>query len=83
MPTTTNQPKPKPRKIDYQIRVEQGTFAPDDDFFRVYVSDELGKRQRNFNAVKVNEGFGSTKTDAIKDFIQRNTSDVLNEVFDL
>ena len=80
---TVVQPKVAPKKVDYQIVIEKGELAPRIDSFRVFVSDGNGKRLGEFNAAKVHEGFGLDTSGAVNDFIRRNSSDVLNKIFDL
>ena len=70
-------------KIDYQILVEKGFFDVGGDFFRVSVVESGGKRVAQFNIVDVQLGFGRTSQNAIDDFIRRNSSDVLDKIFDL
>ena len=77
------QPTIAPKKVDYQIVIEKGELAPRIDSFRVFVSDGNGKRLGEFNAAKVHEGFGLDTSGAVNDFIRRNSSDVLNKIFDL
>ena len=70
-------------KNNYRIRFEEGSFDNDSNpMWRVNVFDGT-KRMSSFNQEKINTGFGSTKQDAINDFINRNKSDVLNMIFDI
>ena len=78
----TPKPKPKPAPLDYQTLVEEGTFDGGNPLFRVVVILN-GSRKDEFLGEKVNVGFGATPKEAIDDFIRRNTSSLLDKVFDL
>jgi hypothetical protein len=75
-------------KEDLFLVIEPGTLSPKDGTSfasRVRVSSKngivnyikIGKR-----SLKVQSGFGVEGKDAINDFIRRNSSDVLEEIFD-
>ncbi len=71
------------KKNDYRIKIEEGSFDNDGSpMWRVNVFDGI-KRVLSFNQEVINTGFGTTKQDAINDFINRNKFDVLNMIFDI
>lgn len=73
------------KKVDYQIIIEAGSFGAGFDYHRVLViEDRPGKpRVKSFNEAVIYAGFGSGPQEAINDFIRRNSSDVLDMIFDL
>ena len=71
------------KKNNYQIKFEEGSFDNDGSpMFRVNVYSGM-KKIPSFNQEAINTGFGTTKQDAINDFINRNKFDVLNMIFDI
>jgi len=69
------------KKADYQIRVDKGNVSDGQEFHRV-VTVVNSKRVSTLGTEKINEGFGATPKEAIDDFVRRNSSDVLNKIFD-
>ncbi len=70
-------------KNNYRIKFQEGSFDNDGSpMVRINVFDGI-KRVSSFNQEVINTGFGTTKQDAINDFINRNKSDVLNMIFDI
>ncbi len=70
-------------KNNYRIKFQEGSFDNDGSpMWRINVFDGT-KRVLSFNQEVINTGFGTTKQDAINDFINRNESDVLNMIFDI
>ena len=71
-----------PPKDEFKLRIENGLIGDGYDACRATVVNSVGKKITEFNVVPIQEGFGITPTDAINDFIRRNSSDVLNKIFD-
>lgn len=63
-----------------KIKVDEGSFGDDGSIFRVYVVDGI-RFIREFNIEEIQVGYGATGKEAIDDFIRRNKSDVLNQIF--
>jgi hypothetical protein len=63
-----------------QIKVDVGTIDGETDIYQVRVVDGI-TNINYFNIEKIQRGYGSTPQEAIKDFIRRNKSDVLDQIF--
>jgi hypothetical protein len=72
---------PKPRKVDYDIAVEDGTLGDDYSIYRVKVIAD-GIEVNQIGEGFVSCGFGQTPGKAVEDFINRNNSNILNKIFD-
>lgn len=72
-------------KIDYILRYDQGTMDSTHDLWRVSVVDSKNPSRSllKIGEAIINNGFGQSKPDAIKDFLSRNKSNVIEKIFDL
>ena len=70
---------------DLFIVVDQGYFGEDSashsGYSRVRVSSQDGKIIEKVGTVKVHSGFGVERQGAVRDFIQRNSSKILERIF--
>ena len=66
---------------DLVINLEHGTFGKDNTFFRVTIKDE-DKIINKLGNDTIQAGFGVEPNAAIQDFINRNKSSLLNQVFE-
>ena len=63
-----------------QIKIDEGSFDDEDVIFQVRVVDGI-LNVNNFNAVKIQRGYGTSAKEAVDDFIRRNPSDVLDLIY--
>jgi hypothetical protein len=63
-----------------QIKVDVGTIDGETDIYQVRVVDGI-ININYFNIEKIQRGYGSTPQEATEDFIRRNKSEVLDQIF--
>ena len=76
-------PAPPPIPPDFYIFVEQGELSGDHDFFRVSVKNELFEVVYRIGSEVIQNGFGGNQRNAVEDFVKRNSSQLLNKIFDV
>lgn len=80
-PTITAKKQFVKKEIDYDLDFDQGNLADGYEMWRSKVVSN-GLEVRRIGEVFVSCGFGQTKQKAVEDFINRNSSDILNKIFD-
>ena len=82
-PFVFKEPKPqKPKPPDYDISYDQGSLDDDHEIHRVFVIDGSGKMVLSIDGDLISCGFGTGRNEAVKDFIQRNNSIILNKIYE-
>ena len=70
-------------KIDFYTDVQVGDLDNSHEIYRVVVKDQKGKIVESIGSVSIENGFGQNRAEAYKDFIRRNSSGLLNKIFDV
>ena len=64
--------------MNYDLKFVSGELYPTNTIYRVAAVNDKGTVLS-----KSVPGFGFTEMDSVKDFIRRNTSDIIDQVFDI